>query len=100
MIANLAGLYEGRKHDSGMLTNSDLLIQLQQHSHGTNRNSLCIYGDLAYPLRLYLQAVFRGPSLTQNEKSYNKAMSKVRIAVEWMFADITNYFSMNNIKIL
>ena len=93
MIANLSGPYEGRKHDYGMLNESGLLQQLQQHSYGTYANSLCMYGDPAYPLRLKLQAPFRGPGLTQNKMLYNKAMSKVRIAVEWVFEDITNYFA-------
>lgn len=64
IIANLADPYEGRKHDSGMLTDSGLLLQLQQYSYGPNRNSLCIYGDPAYPLCLQLQAPYRGPGLT------------------------------------
>ena len=98
MIANLAGPYEGRKHDSGMLTDTGLMMQLQQYSHGTNRNSLCIYGDPAYPLRLQLQAPFRGPRLTNNQALYNKSMSKVRVAVEWVFADITNYFAFLDFK--
>ena len=98
MIASLAGPYEGRKHDSGMLNESGLLQQLQRHSYDSNGNSLCIYGDPAYPLRLQLQAPFRGPALTQNQKLYNKAMSKVRIAVEWVFGDITNYFAFLDFK--
>ena len=98
MIANLAGPYEGRKHNSGMLTDSGLMMQLQQYSHGTNRNSLCIYGDPAYPLRLQLQAPFRGPRLTNNQALYNKSTSKVRVAVEWVFADITNYFAFLDFK--
>lgn len=98
MIASLFGPYEGRKHDSGMLNESTLLQQLQQHSYGRFGNSLCIYGDPAYPLRVQLQAPFRGPALTRNQVLYNKAMSKVRIAVEWVFGDIVNYFAFLDFK--
>ena len=98
LIANLSGPYEGRKHDAGMLRDSGLLPLLQQHAHGNNGNPLCIYGDMAYPLRIHLQTPFRGPQLNQNEKLYNKAMSQVRTAVEWVFGDIVNYFAFLDFK--
>ena len=64
LIANLYGPVEGKKHDSGMLADSNLLTQLQQHSFSPNRQPLCIYGDPAYPLRIHLQGPFRGANLT------------------------------------
>ena len=36
LIANSLGPVEGRKHDSGMLGDSGLLRELQQHAHGPN----------------------------------------------------------------
>ena len=98
MIACLHGPFEGRKHDSGMLRETNLLTQLQQFSHDQNGNTLTIYGDLAYPLRVHLQKPFRGPGLTQHQKLYNTAMSKVRISVEWVFGDILNYFAFLDFK--
>ena len=98
LIANLHGPYDGRKHDSGMLTESCLLAQLQQHSFGANGNPLCIYGDPAYPLRIHFQCPFRGQGLTQAQQQFNTAMSKVRISVEWAFGDILNYFSFLDFK--
>ena len=50
LIANLFGPVEGKRHDSGTLADSGLLIQLQQHSFDTGGRPLCIYGDPAYPL--------------------------------------------------
>ena len=98
MIANLFGPVEGKKHDSGMLALSGLLPKLQQHSFAPNGNPLCIYGDPAYPLRLHLQGPFKGARLTPNEKLYNKSMSQVRVAVEWVFGDIINFFKFLDFK--
>ena len=67
LIANLFGPIEGKRHDSDMLAESNLLQQLQQRSFDTNGRVLCIYGDPAYPLRVNLQAPFRNPVLTQQQ---------------------------------
>ena len=40
------------------MAESGLLDQLQEHAW-SNNNPLCIYGDLAYPLSVHLQAPFR-----------------------------------------
>ena len=97
MIANLSGLYEGRRHDSFMLTESSLLNQLQQHAWSKN-NPLCIYGDPAYPLSVHLQAPFRGANLTQDQKRFSTAMSSVRTSVEWLFGLISNCFKFADFK--
>ena len=90
---------EGKRHDSGMLAMSDLLNQLQQFSVSPTGQPLCIYGDLAYPLRIHLQAPFRrGVLLTPDQNAYNQSMSHVRIAVEWVFGDIINYFKFMDFK--
>lgn len=51
LVANLFGPIEGKRHDSYMLTESNLYRQLVQHAVDTNGNLLCIYGDPAYPHR-------------------------------------------------
>ena len=98
LIANLFGPVEGKKHDSAMLAQSGLLDQLQQFSHDTNGSPLCIYGDPAYPLRLQLQAPFRGARLTPLQMAWNQSMSEVRVAVEWVFGDVINYFKFLDFK--
>ena len=47
-IANLAGLYESKRHDSTMLRESGLLASLRQVAFHNNQ-PLCLYGDPAYP---------------------------------------------------
>ena len=103
LIANLFGPMEGRRHDCALLNASGLLQNLVQHSQTPAGQNLCIYGDPAYPIRPQLLGPFKGAHVTQVQKEFNKAMSKVRISVEWIFGDIINYFAFinfrNNLKI-
>ena len=87
MIGNLAGPYEGRRHDSFMLANSGLLQQLQQHAWH-NQQPLRIYGDSAYPLPVHLQSLFRGANLNPLEERYN----------QWLFGLVSNYFKFIDCK--
>ena len=57
LVANLYGVVEGKRHDSGMLAMSGL-DALQRYSVSPYGHTLCIYGDPAYPLRPCLQAPF------------------------------------------
>ena len=86
------GPVEGKRHDSGMLAQSSLLPQLQHFAHTPNGELVCLYDDTAYPLRIHLQAPFRG-NRTPQQEVFNTAMSNVWVAVEWLFKEITTYFS-------
>ena len=59
---------------------------------------MCIYGDPAYPLRVELQAPYRNAILTADMQAFNTSMSEVRVAVEWLFGDIVNYFKFIDYK--
>jgi len=98
LVANLYGPVEGRRHDSGMLRDSEIYAQLEQFSHAINGDLLCIYGDLAYPFRPHLQTPFRNVRRTPDQNAYNTAMSKVRIGVEWVFGDIVNFYKFLDFK--
>lgn len=89
---------EGRKHDSGMLADSGLLQQLSQYAFSSTGDPMCLYGDPAYPLRIHLQAPFRNAVLTPQMHFFNESMSSVRESVEWLFADIVNYFKFLDFK--
>ena len=97
LIANLSGPYEGKRHDSTMLNESGLLPTLRRVAFYDNE-PLCIYGDPAYPLGVHLQGPFKDAHLTPQMRDFNKGMSEVRIAVEWMFGNITKFFSFVDFK--
>ena len=98
LIATLFGPVEGKRHDSGMLAMSQLLGRLQQYSVNQNGGIMCIYGDPAYPLRPQLQAPFKGVAITPQQIAWNKSMSQSRVAVEWIFGDIIEYFKFLDFK--
>ena len=98
LIANLHVPVEGKRHESGMITDSGLLNQLQQYSFGQDQRPLCIYRDLAYPLRVHLQANFKGARLSQQQVDWNTRMSEVRVSVEWIFGAIITYFKFLDFK--
>ncbi|CAH3017456.1 unnamed protein product [Porites evermanni] len=98
LIGNLFGPVEGRKHDAGMLNDSGLLRDLQQYAYNPAAQAMCIYGDLAYPLRVHLQTPFRRVPLTPLMQDYNEAMSALRISVEWLFGDVINSFKFLDYK--
>ena len=60
--------------------------------------TMCIYGNLAYPLRVHLQIPFRRVPLTPLMQDYNEAMSALRISVEWLFGDVINSFKFLDYK--
>ena len=97
LIANLAGPFEGRRHDSTMLHESGMLRELQRVAWA-NGEPLCLYGDPAYPLGIHLQAPFRDAHPTPQMQRFNEAMSEVRVSVEWMFGTITNYYKFVDFK--
>ena len=98
LIANLYGPVEGKRYDSSMLMDPDLLNQLQQYSFGQNQRPLCIYGDPVYPLRVHLQVGFKGARLSQQQVDWNTRMSEVRVSVEWIFGDIITSFNFLDFK--
>lgn len=91
-------ILEGKKHDAGMLAESGLLAALEAHAFSVTGQSMCIYGDPAYPLRIHLQAPFRDAVLTPDMQNFNRSMSQVRVSVEWLFGDIVNRFKFMDFK--
>ncbi|XP_071944737.1 uncharacterized protein [Antedon mediterranea] len=97
LIANLFGPIEGCRHDAFMLRESNLLQQLERYAVRLNGDPLCIYGDPAYPLRVHLQAPFKG-NLTQGQQDFNRSMSQARVSVEWLFRDIIENWKFVDFK--
>ena len=85
---------EGQKHDMGMLADSGLLNNLRNFAFSPAGQPMCVYGDL----RIHLEAPYRQGRLTQQMEDYNKAMSEVRVSVEWLFGNIINSFKFLDYK--
>ena len=98
LVSMLAGPYEGKHHDSGMLRESGRLPLLEQYSVSPVGEIMCIYGDPAYPLRPQLQVPFKGANLTGDQQLWNSGMSSVRVSVECLFGDIVNFFKCVDFK--
>lgn len=101
LIANLYGPIEGCRHDAGMLRESNLLVDLERVAFSPAGNVLCIYGDPAYPLRPNLMCPYRVgevPVVTADMKAFNTAMSSVRVSVEWLFGEVSEYFKFIDFK--
>ena len=81
-----------------MLAESRLLENLEEHAVSPAGQPMCLYGDLAYPLRVHLQSPFREVPTTPEMAAYNQRMSAVRVSVEWIFGDVINYFKFMDFK--
>lgn len=97
LIANFFGPLEGSRHDSYLLAQSGILDALERHSVGVNGEVLCVYGDPAYPLSEHIQTGFPNAQ-PEDQVEYNRAMSSVRVSVEWCFGEIVERFRFTDFK--
>ena len=81
-----------------MLADSSLLTALQNNAFSPDGEAMCIYGDPAYPLRVHLQAPFRGAVVTPAMQEFNRSMSSVRVSVEWAFGEVVRSFKCLDFK--
>lgn len=91
MMGDLYGPVAGRRHDAYVLSLSELNPRLQQVMQGWPR-PLKVYGDAAYPILSHVDRGFRGANLSQAQRAYNRALSRVRISVEWQFGKVVQMF--------
>ena len=97
LIAHMFGPIEGRRHDAFMLGASGLAQKLHRFNR-PNGQPYVIYGDPAYGVSSHILAPYRGSQLSQQQADFNKAMSKVRVSVEWTFGKVCQYFSYIDFK--
>ena len=81
-----------------MLFDSGLVNDMGNLSFSPGGQPICVYGDPAYPIRIHLQAPYRQGPLTQQMEDYKKAMSEVRVMVEWLFGDTISSFKFLDYK--
>ena len=97
LIAHLFGPIEGRRHDAFMLSISGLPNKLIPFSQ-PNNSPYVLYRDPAYGVSTHILSPFRGLHLTPPQQEFNRAMSAVRVSVEWTFGKIIQYFAYLDFK--
>jgi len=95
-IALLFGPIPANRHDSFMLRESRILPDLEELFEGGEFFSL--FGDPAYPQSPILFGGFRGAAPGSDEAKWNKRMSSVREAVEWVFGGVIKKWSYLDFK--
>jgi len=98
-IALLFGPIPGNRHDSYMLRESRVLRDLEELFDSEESDEFfSLYGDPAYPQSPLLFGGFRGPAPGSDEAKWNKRMSSVREAVEWVFGGIIKKWTFLDFK--
>ena len=91
------GPIAGRRHDAFMLSVSGLQSKLATVTK-EDGSPYVIYGDPAYGVSRTILAPYRGSQLTPQQEAFNRAMSRVRVSVEWTFGKIVTNFSYLDFK--
>ena len=82
------------KEDDMMPSCWELVGKFEQ----ANGQPYVIYGDPAYGVSRNILAPFCGSQLSRQQADFNKAMSKVRVSVEWTIGKTCQYFSYIDFK--
>jgi len=75
----------GRRADQSIMHESRVAEDMIEHCKGENARQMICYGDLGYGLlRGVIFCGYKNPA-SEAQRNFNKAMSVVRICVEWQF---------------
>lgn len=91
LIVSLKGAWPGRRHDAGIMRESNLYQELEELAR-LNGNYL-LYGDSAYGVRELLLSPFTGANLEEFQYNFNDSMKRMRITVEWGFQKVIQQFA-------
>ncbi|OWZ12983.1 hypothetical protein PHMEG_00013767 [Phytophthora megakarya] len=95
LISHLFGPVDGRRHDMFMLNESGLKFKLEGNPAFHNK---LIYGDPAYGCTNVFCCPYKGCRVNAPQKGLNKAMSAIRVSVEWSYGEVPKYFSFLDYK--
>lgn len=96
LLRDFDGPYEGLRHDSAILTQSNVLERIRTITE-THGDVCYAYGDPAYPISPFIITGFKGNQLTVEQSIFNREMSAVRISVEWGFAILKSKWGFINL---
>lgn len=97
LCAHLYGPEVGGRHDMFLYAESDIERFLKDILVIEGRQYV-VYGDSGYSVREFLEIPYSGGHMTAWESAFNKAMSKVRITVEWYFKEVKSLWSFVDCK--
>lgn len=97
LIANLAGPFEGNRHDGFLFRESGVENEIR-HFRGATGQRMYLYGDSAYALKPYMMTPFPTLNITPDKTEFNRNMSKVRQAVEWSLGKTIMLFAFVDYK--
>ncbi|KIJ34460.1 hypothetical protein M422DRAFT_182036, partial [Sphaerobolus stellatus SS14] len=93
LVIHVHGPVDGRRHDETVYKESGLADILDKHFWTPNHQPLFLYGDPAYSVAAHMMSPFKGPVVTQDQRAFNRAMSKIREPVEWIFKEVAQQFT-------
>lgn len=85
LIASMFGSVEGRRHDVFILRESNVVNDMERHP------GFHLYGDQGYSMKSWLITRFSNLRRNAEERCFNRALSRARIAVEGNFGWIVCY---------
>lgn len=97
MFTHVYGPLEGRRDDWTLYMGSQVDTQLERVLL-VDYHKYCINGDSGYNRRPYLYIPFQGAELSEEQRVFNKAMSGSRNAVEWIFKELKQYWTVLGFK--
>jgi hypothetical protein len=97
IISDLNGPFSGRRHDSYLMTESQLNGRLANAQAG-NASQYKAFGDKAYAILSHVSRGWQGVGLTARQQADNKHMSACRIAIEWAFGNVLNLWAFVDYK--
>jgi nuclease HARBI1 len=102
IIGEIYGPISGRRNDRLIVRKSTINKRLSQCQAGRPIHYVC-YGDGLYIVKSHIRRRHVGANLSQQQRLQNRTMSRLRIAIEWVFGKMKRLWrivgSMDNCKI-
>ena len=97
LVQHLYGPLEGRRHDWTLYVRSKM-DEILPRVLFVQGKRYCIYGDSGYNQRWFIDVPFQGSNVSPAQVAFNRAMSSVRISVEWVFKVVKMQFPTIDFK--
>jgi hypothetical protein len=93
LIVQLRGPFAGNRHDSKILAKSSLIEAVRAATPVDTVDALKLFADSGYPNSDIIRVMLKNTAGNPERSAYNLSMSKLRIAAEWSFGRILQYWA-------